>query len=129
MNSEISIHRGNRRMKRKFIVAILFTFLLAGMQMSASPILAGQAQVAQVALPQQGPTELRVQLGKSLLIQSQEDLQRVSVTDPTVASAVVISPRQVLINGLKAGTGTLILWDEQERPRSFNISVELDVNS
>ena len=30
---------------------------------------------AQVALPQQGPAEVRVQLGKSLLITSQEDLQ------------------------------------------------------
>jgi len=86
-------------------------------------------QPAQVALPQQGPAEVRVQLGKSLLITSQEDLQRVSITDPTVASAVVVSPRQVLINGLKPGAGTLILWDDQERPRSFNISVELDVNA
>jgi pilus assembly protein CpaC len=34
-----------------------------------------------------------------------------------------------LINGLRAGAGTLILWDDQERPRSFNISVELDVNA
>jgi len=30
---------------------------------------------------------------------------------------------------LKPGSGTLILWDNQERPRSFNVTVELDVNT
>ena len=51
------------------------------------------------------------------------------MTDPSIASAVVVSPNQVLINGLKAGSGTLILWDNQDRPRSFNVSVDLDLNS
>jgi len=111
-------------MKLKFAFAILATLLVMRLETPAAT-----APQAQVNLPQQGPTELRVQLGKSLLIQSQEELQRVSVTDPTTASAVVISPTQVLINGLKAGSGTLILWDNQDRPRSFLVSVELDVNT
>jgi pilus assembly protein CpaC len=51
------------------------------------------------------------------------------VTDPTIASAVVVSPTQILIHGLKAGTGTLILWDADERARSFNLTVDLDINS
>ena len=113
-------------MKLKFALAILATLLVVRME---TPAATSSRQGAQVSLPQQGPTELRVQLGKSLLIQSQEELQRVSVTDPTVASAVVISPTQVLINGLKAGSGTLILWDNQDRPRSFIVTVELDVNT
>ena len=111
-------------MKLKFAFAILATLLVMRLETPAAT-----APQAQVNLPQQGPTELRVQLGKSLLIQSEEELQRVSVTDPTIASAVVISPTQVLINGLKAGSGTLILWDNQDRPRSFLVSVELDVNT
>src|SRR5262245_58649740 len=114
-------------MKLKFALAVLATLLVVRMETPAAT--SPQPQAAQVSLPQQGPTELRVQLGKSLLIQSQEELQRVSVTDPTIASAVVISPTQVLINGLKAGSGTLILWDNQDRPRSFIVTVELDVNT
>jgi pilus assembly protein CpaC len=113
-------------MKLKFVLAVFVTLLVLRLETPAATVPEPQAQVT---LPQQGPTELRVQLGKSLLIQSQEELQRVSVTDPTVASAVVISPTQVLINGLKAGSGTLILWDNQDRPRSFIVSVELDVNT
>ncbi|HET9942516.1 MAG TPA: pilus assembly protein N-terminal domain-containing protein [Terriglobia bacterium] len=111
-------------MKFRLVLAILVTLILVRLETPAAP-----EPQAQVNLPQQGPTELRVQLGKSLLIQSQEELQRVSVTDPTVASAVVISPTQVLINGLKAGSGTLILWDSQDRPRSFIVTVELDINT
>jgi len=111
-------------MKRKLALIILLSLFLIRTETPAA-----QQQAAQLALPQQGPLDLRVQLGKSLLITSQEDLQRVSITDPTIASAVVVSPRQVLINGLRAGSGTLILWDEQERPRSFTISVELDINA
>lgn len=116
-------------MKRTFALVVLVSMLVIRMETPAAPAVQAAGQGAQLALPQQGPLDLRVQLGKSLLITSQEDLQRVSITDPTIASAVVVSPRQVLINGLKAGSGTLILWDEQERPRSFNISVELDINS
>lgn len=114
-------------MKLKLALVILVSLLVIHVETPGEP--APPLQAAQVSLPQQGPTELRVQLGKSLLIQSQEELQRVSVTDPTVASAVVISPTQVLVNGLKAGSGTLILWDNQDRPRSFNILVELDINT
>src|SRR5688572_20846521 len=111
-------------MEFRLALAILATLILVRLETPA----ATQPQ-AQVSLPQQGPTEIRVQLGKSLLITSQEPLQRVSVTDPTVASAIIISPTQILIHGIKAGSGTLILWDAQERARSFNLTVELDINA
>jgi pilus assembly protein CpaC len=96
----------------------------------AMPILAAEARSAeQAALPQQTSSDVRVQLGKSLLITSQDALQRVSVTDPTIATAVIVSPTQVLIHGLKAGSQTLVLWDAREQARSFNLIVELDVNA
>jgi pilus assembly protein CpaC len=113
-------------MKLRFSLAIVFILFLVRLETPAAPALQAAQQVT---LPQQGPSEVRVQLGKSLLITSQEELQRVAVTDPSIASAVVVSPNQVLINGLKAGSGTLILWDNQDRPRSFNVSVDLDLNT
>jgi pilus assembly protein CpaC len=119
--------RGIESMKPKLAVLFLVSLLLVCNITPAAP--AKAAQAAQAAAPQQGPAEVRVQLGKSLLITLQEELQRVSVTDPTIATAVVVTPTQVLIHGLKAGSGTLILWDTQERPRSFNLTVELDVNT
>ncbi len=74
-----------------------------------------------------GATVLRAFAGKSIVIDSPQPLKRVSVTDPAVASATVISPRQVLLHGHQPGSVTLILWDEAERTRSFDLSVERDL--
>lgn len=78
---------------------------------------------------QPGPTStLRVPVGRSLLVNSPERLRRVSVTDPAIASAIVVSERQVLIHGLSAGTVTLLLWDEQDRAQSYDLQVEFNVS-
>lgn len=126
-------------MKSKFGLAILLSLLTLRFETQAqqlthsrveAPILVGEPGArGDLAIPQQAPADLRVQLGKSLLITSQENLQRVSVTDPTIASAVIVSPTQVLIHGLKAGSETLLLWDANERARSFNLVVDLDINT
>src|SRR5271157_2072829 len=43
-----------------------------------------------------GAAPLRVMVGKSLLINTTERLKRVSVTDPAVADALVVTPTQIL---------------------------------
>ncbi len=83
-------------------------------------------QAPQLTLPASGAQEvLRVVEGKSLLVNSPEILKRVSVTNEQIAAALVISPYQVLIHGLKAGSVTLILWNEQEQIRAFDLQVLL----
>ncbi len=72
---------------------------------------------------------LRVFVGKSLLVTSPEPLQRVSVTDPEIATAVITSPNQVLIHGRVPGSVTLLIWDEQERSRAFDLQVEFDIRA
>src|SRR5262245_23508671 len=101
-------------MKLKLGLALILSLLVLRIEtraqqtastITSAPILTPEPRSAgQLALPQQAPADLRVQLGKSLLISSQEPLQRVSVTDPTIATAVIVSPTQILIHGLKAGS-------------------------
>ncbi|MEW6130946.1 MAG: type II and III secretion system protein family protein [Acidobacteriota bacterium] len=74
------------------------------------------------------PITLRVFANKSLVLRSPEPLKRVSVTDPAIASAIIVSPNQVLIHGLTPGNVTLILWDDKERTRSFDLQVQLDIS-
>lgn len=83
------------------------------------------------ASTQEGPgaAPLRVMVGKSLLINTTERLKRVSVTDPTVADALVVTPTQVLVNGLAPGEISLLIWDELERSRSFDLRVDVDVTA
>ena len=72
---------------------------------------------------------LRVMVGKSLLINTTERLKRVSVTDPSVADALVVTPTQVLVNGLSPGEVSLLIWDELERSRSFDLRVDVDISA
>lgn len=87
-----------------------------------------QAQPAQVT-PEEGPAPLRVMVGKSLLINTTDKLKRVSVTDPEIADAIVVTPTQVLVHGRSPGEVSLLLWDEYERSRSFDLRVDVDVSA
>src|SRR6266566_4713111 len=116
-------------MKSKIGIAIILCIFAAGSQMKALPLAPTAAPAGEDTPFQPGPGQLHVQLGKSFLINSQQDLQRVSITDSTIASTVIVSPTQILVHGLKAGSGTLILWDSQDRPQVFDLTVDFDVSS
>jgi pilus assembly protein CpaC len=68
-------------------------------------------------------------VGKSLLINTTERLKRVSVTDDTIADPQVVSPTQILVHGRAAGEVSLLIWDELERSRSFDLRVDVDVSA
>jgi pilus assembly protein CpaC len=106
----------------------------AGGQLAPTP---SQQPVQEVAAQPQaegnqvteGPAPLRVMVGKSLLINTADRLKRVSVTDPNVADALVVTPTQVLVHGRNPGEVSLMLWDDQERSRSFDLRVDIDITS
>src|SRR6201993_421230 len=77
----------------------------------------------------QGSAPLRVMVGKSLLINTTERLRRISVTDPGIAFAQVITPTQILVHGKTPGEVSLLIWDELERSRSFDLRVDVDVSA
>jgi len=67
--------------------------------------------------------------GTSASILYPGQLTRVSVTDPAVAEAVVMTPSEVLINGLGLGTTSLFLWDSAGGRRHYSVEVTADVAS
>jgi len=77
----------------------------------------------------QGSAPLRVMVGKSLLINTTERLKRISVTDDSIAFARVITPTQILVHGRAPGEVSLLIWDELERSRSFDLRVDVDVSA
>ncbi len=66
---------------------------------------------------------------KSLLINTTEQIKRISVTDPAVADPTVLTPTQILVHGRAPGEVSLIIWDENERSRSFDLRVDVDVSA
>ncbi len=77
----------------------------------------------------QGSAPLRVMVGKSLLINTTERLRRISITDESIAYAQPITPTQILIHGKSPGEVSLLIWDELERSRSFDLRVDVDVST
>jgi pilus assembly protein CpaC len=92
------------------------------------------ASAPQTTLPSQssqmqGSAPLRVMVDKSLLINTTERLKRISVSDPDVVYATVITPTQILVHGRAPGEVSLLIWDELERSRSFDLRVDVDVSA
>jgi len=92
---------------------------------------AAQAPIAATpAQPEnQSAAPLRVMVGKSVLINTTERIKRVSVTDATIADPLVVAPTQILIHGRAPGEVSLLIWDELERSRSFDLRVDVDVSA
>ena len=57
----------------------------------------------QQAEPSEGPQTLHLLVGRSIVISSPARIKRVSLADPNIAEAIVVSPTQVLVNGRAPG--------------------------
>src|SRR5258708_566920 len=119
--------------KRHPILHALQTVASALLLLSAICFSQQPAQTAtppsQAPAPSEGPAPLRVMVGKSLLINTTDRLKRVSVTDPEIADALVVTATQVLVHGRAPGEVSLLIWDEFERSRSFDLRVDVDITA
>jgi len=86
---------------------------------------AGAAQQIQTA----ADTVIAVQRGSSAIITVPDTLLRVSVADPEVLEAVVIPPRQLVLNAISVGSTSLILWGRNETSQLYTVEVTADLAS
>ena len=75
----------------------------------------------------EAPQALHLLVGRSLVITSPTRIKRVSLADPAIAEAIVVSPTQVLVNGKVPGGVSLLIWDEADQSQAFEVSVDIDV--
>jgi pilus assembly protein CpaC len=94
-----------------------------------TPPVAAQTTLPPPSAQPQGSAPLRVMVDKSLLINTTEQIKRISVTDPNVADPTVLTSTQILVHGRAPGEVSLIIWDELERSRSFDLRVDVDVSA
>jgi pilus assembly protein CpaC len=94
-----------------------------------TPPAAAETTLPSQAAQPQGSAPLRVMVDKSLLINTTEQIKRISVTDPAIADPTVLTPTQILVHGRAPGEVSLIIWDENERSRSFDLRVDVDVTA
>jgi pilus assembly protein CpaC len=117
--------------------------LAGGMLLNSQGALAQQAQpmpaqavpTATPAVPKEASQlqesdtaqSLHLLVGRSLVLTSPTRIKRVSLADPAIAEAIVVSPYQVLVNGKIPGGVSLLLWDEANQSQAFEVSVDIDV--
>jgi pilus assembly protein CpaC len=76
--------------------------------------------------PQPFP-QVSITAGRSTIVTTDFDVTRIAITDPEVADAVVVRPRELLVDGKTAGTISLIVWGATERVQ-YDVVVEPPVN-
>jgi len=83
----------------------------------------GSSTVAQASA---GDNTLVMGVGNSRVVEYGSNLERVSIGDPDVADAVVVSAREVVINGKKVGSTTLLAWDATGARHRYDVLVTAD---
>ena len=94
---------------------------------AATPAAQEPTPAANQAQDSSEPQALHLLVGRSLVITSPSRIKRVSLADPDIAEALVVSPTQVLVNGKKPGGVSLLVWDETDQSQAFEVSVDIDV--
>lgn len=108
-------------LKRHAVTAVLLalTSSLVGAQGQA-PVTPGDP------VPADAFPKVRVTAGRSTIVPTEFDITRIAVTNPEIADAVVVQPKEILIDGKKAGTISLIVWGGGTR-KQWDIVVEQPV--
>ena len=73
--------------------------------------------------------EIPLTIGKSIVLDIPDEIQRVALTDDGVADAIAISTREVLINARAEGVTTLVLWSRSGDRTFFTISVAPNIRA
>ena len=103
----LSPNRINNLLKPSVIRAVCLSVVLSG------------------ALWAQAPTgnEIPLVVGKSIVLDIPDEIQRIAITDDTVADVVAISTREILINAKSEGITSLVLWSRAGDRNFFTINV------
>src|SRR5215469_17772565 len=76
------------------------------------------------AFAQGGPEDIRLTVGKSIVIDYPADIARISTSNPDIVDASPVTGREVLIHGKSFGTVTLVVWSKTGQRNFYNITVE-----
>ena len=82
--------------------------------------------VAQTTQPQ--TRELTLLEGRGQLLSFKNDIKTVAISEPKIADAVVISPREVMVTAKAQGHATLMAWEIGAEPALWEIKVTKDTS-
>jgi pilus assembly protein CpaC len=73
---------------------------------------------------QSGPEEVRLSLGKSVVIDYPTDVARISTSNADIVDASPVTTREILLHGKSLGTVTLVVWSKTGQRNFYNVTVD-----
>src|SRR6202158_6312066 len=86
--------------------------------------LLGVFAAANLGFAQGGPEDVRLTVGKSIVIDYPTDISRISTSNPEIVDASPVTAREILVHGKAFGTVTLVVWSKAGQRNFYNITVE-----
>lgn len=125
-------------MIRRFVDLFRMRTALRPFTVVAAGILFATTMVADVSLTAQAqealgtstnPIKVPITAGRSTVLATEFDITRIAITNPAVADAVVVAPREILIDGKASGTISLIVWGGGDRRTQYDIVVDQPIGA
>src|SRR5579863_2487210 len=76
----------------------------------------------------QSAEDLRLTVGRSVVIDYPSDVRQISTSNPEVVDASPITTREILLNAKATGNSTMVVWSKTGQRTFYNVSVELNLD-
>src|SRR5260370_30375184 len=112
--SRVSSRRSQIRAAAWLLATIASVFIAAQNRPAAQQVAAADNQFPKIPLT----------TGRSTVILTAYDITRIAITNPGIADAVVVQPREILIDGKAPGTVSLTVWGGSHQRPQYDARVE-----
>ncbi len=76
----------------------------------------------------QGAEDLRITLGKSVVIDYPADIRQISTSNPEIVDASPVTTREILMNAKGLGSATMVVWSKNDQRMFYNVTVDLNLD-
>ena len=78
-------------------------------------------------LPQPEHKQITLEVGHSTVLQSQQRLRRVYVSNPAVVDSITASPYELVLTAKAGGSSSVAIWTEDGATRLYDVAADLDL--
>ena len=76
----------------------------------------------------QSAEDLRLTVGKSIVIDYPSDIRQISTSNPEILDASPVTLREILIHGKGLGSATMVVWSKEGQRTFYNVTVDLNLD-
>src|SRR5579871_216448 len=92
-------------------------------------LLGAIAALAPGLVTAQSAEDLRMTIGKSVVIDYPSDIRQISTSNPDIVDASPVTTREILLHVKGLGAATMVVWSKTGQRTFYNVNVELNLDS